>query len=55
MNEMEIRFNALLQELQAQRDVLGARAANCAAENAILKQKIADLELALKEAGTGIV
>lgn len=47
MNELEARVNAMLQEMQAQRDILGLRAANLAAELATAKVRIAELEAQL--------
>ena len=49
MNELEIRTNAALQELQDQRDLLGARAANFAIENAMLKEQISLLGAEIKK------
>lgn len=48
MNELEARVNAMLQEVQAQRDIFGLRAANLAADLATAKLRIAELE-AMKE------
>lgn len=51
MNETDIRINATLQEIAAQRSILGDRGANLAAELAALKAENAELKKKLAELG----
>lgn len=49
MNDLEIRGNAMLLELAAQRAALGDRAANLAADNALLRVQIEALKARVGE------
>lgn len=60
MNKTEIQVNAIIAELRAQRNELGDRAANLAAELAVVKSEkalleaqVKNLQEQLKPAGTG--
>jgi hypothetical protein len=49
MSEIERRANAMLQEIAAQRIMLGDRAVNLAGDNALLRAEIDDLKSKLAE------
>lgn len=49
MNANEIRVNAMLQELAIQRSVMGDRAANLAADNAVLRAEVDGLKKRVAE------
>lgn len=60
MNKTEIQVNAIIAELRAQRNELGDRAANLAAElaverseKALLEAQVKNLQEQLKPAGSG--
>lgn len=60
INKTEIQVNAIIAELRAQRNELGDRAANLAAElaverseKALLEAQVKNLQEQLKPAGTG--
>lgn len=49
MTNVDIRIQAMLSEISAQRDMLGSRAANFAAANAMLQAKVTELEKRVAE------
>ena len=49
MTELELRATAIAQELSMQRNVIGDRAANLAADNAELRVKVSQLEKRIAE------
>lgn len=49
MNANEIRVNAMLQELAIQRSVMGDRAANLAADSAMLRAEVEKLRKRVAE------
>ena len=49
MNENDVAVNALVRELAEQRNMLGARAAQLAASNAVLSEKLSAAEKRIAE------